>query len=354
MRTPNSSPRDATSALPSPPPSSPNVSRHMAPSRREHMSDGPSLEEEDELGVAIEVEDGAEDTIPLLYEDSETVRARRIVESYNFHREQHMQDCDRRALLNRLSSRGMQVPLFREFVDKWVARTYPAIEMDALEHSNVNCDIARLLLWQGSRPRFDNAGPEDWNTHDQFVECLKNEVHAATDGSMDEAKLKDLEETATAIMDQEFCVTGVKPHQGGFDVQSIVKPVPGERNGECVRLWWDFWGEIRREVQLDFVVMKDQQAVPIETPEGWQIWRVEDRMRPWHLTGGHEPLASLERQMGHVQVEPGEEKWLLQQGDHIMIVRPGNQKPIYLDVPETVWPDERYGEETKVEVLHFD
>lgn len=52
-------------------------------------------------------------------------------------------------------------------------------------------------------------------------------------------------------------------------------------------------------------------------------------------------------------IKAGDERWLLEQGEHIMIMGPDLQKSVYFDVPITVWPDERYGEEQVVEVLRF-
>ncbi|KAI0644634.1 hypothetical protein C8Q79DRAFT_912749 [Trametes meyenii] len=132
-------------------------------------------------------------------------------------------------------------------------------------------------------------------------------------------------ESAKKLLDDLVAPTGRKPRPGCNTAH--IRPIPGSKYS--LRLWPG--NPYVNEYCMDIVDTDTKQAV--NSPFKFDLWVIPDPDAPW-LSGPIGCLRSLERNFGIPQQDilPGEEKWVLRDGQTCLIRRPG-EKDVRFTVP---------------------
>ncbi|KAI0674828.1 hypothetical protein C8Q78DRAFT_1009110 [Trametes maxima] len=132
-------------------------------------------------------------------------------------------------------------------------------------------------------------------------------------------------ESAKQLLDDLVAPTGRKPRPGRDT--SHIRPIPNSKYS--IRLWPG--NPYVNEYCMDIVDTATKQ--PVNSPFEFDFWIIPDLDTPW-LGGPAGCLRSLERNFGIPQhkILPGEEKWVLRDGQSCLIRRPG-EKDIRFTVP---------------------
>ncbi|KAI0674827.1 hypothetical protein C8Q78DRAFT_1009108 [Trametes maxima] len=132
-------------------------------------------------------------------------------------------------------------------------------------------------------------------------------------------------ESAKKILDALIAPTGLKPRPGRDT--GHIRPIPNSKYS--IRLWPG--NPYVNEYCMDIVDTATKQ--PVNSPFEFDLWIIPDLDTPW-LGGPAGCLRSLERNFGIPQhkILPGEEKWVLRDGQSCLIRRPG-EKDIRFTVP---------------------
>ncbi|KAI0644640.1 hypothetical protein C8Q79DRAFT_972929 [Trametes meyenii] len=132
-------------------------------------------------------------------------------------------------------------------------------------------------------------------------------------------------ESAKQLLDGLVAPTGRKPRPGRDTAH--IRPIPGSKYS--IRLWPG--NPYMSEYCMDIVNTATGQAV--NSPFKFDLWIIPSPDASW-LSGPAGCLRSLERNFGIPQhkILPGEEKWVLRDGQTCLIRRPG-QKDILFTVP---------------------
>ncbi|TFK80516.1 hypothetical protein K466DRAFT_667619 [Polyporus arcularius HHB13444] len=144
-------------------------------------------------------------------------------------------------------------------------------------------------------------------------------------------------EMAKQTLDRYITIVGLKPTPNTPDAVVYIRPIP-----DCdysVRLW--LADDTSGEVCMDFVHNETKQ--PVNSPFEYELWAMPSRATLWN-----EPalLASLESSFG-AAVLPGEEKFVMSEGQTCVLKRPGHQN-VQFTVPRMARPTPE-----NVHVLNF-
>jgi len=118
----------------------------------------------------------------------------------------------------------------------------------------------------------------------------------------------------------------------GDDEDVFVRPIPGSEFS--IRLFGKYM-EHERKYGLDFV--RTSTGEPENSPFEFELHMVQPRNSsvPWHVPGGSARLHSMESGFGMrkgEKINPGEEKFILDEGTALLLKRPGH-RDVYFEVP---------------------
>ncbi|EIW63140.1 uncharacterized protein TRAVEDRAFT_43446 [Trametes versicolor FP-101664 SS1] len=215
----------------------------------------------------------------------------------------------------------------------------------AVESSLPGSQVARQVYIEFMQEVYPNITPRD--DHDLLIlgstrrEGTTAEILAWVDKKMENhikifGSRKAVLANAKELLDCIVGVTGVKPRPGR-DIAHI-RPIPGSKYS--IRLWPG--NPFVNEYCMDFVDTVTNR--PVNSPFAFELWAVPDPKSPWlALPSGR--LHSLERSF-HVardKILPGEEKWVLRDGQTCLLKRPGKRDVMFTvpirQQPQTVQYD---------------
>ncbi|KAJ8482796.1 hypothetical protein ONZ51_g5097 [Trametes cubensis] len=178
------------------------------------------------------------------------------------------------------------------------------------------------------------------------------EVYAALDKEFklmsEDEDLMETQEDWDCALNTVFEPTGIKPYPGEEDECIQIRPIPDTKYS--IRLFPGSFTDA--EYCMDFVDNETGEAV--NSPFPFELFAGGGETdTPWLNFQGSMKVASIERIFGHKQGEilPGEEKFILRDGQMCVLTRPGKPK-IRFTVPIRVHPENRPVEET--DVIHLD
>ncbi|KAL7278895.1 hypothetical protein ACG7TL_006726 [Trametes sanguinea] len=200
--------------------------------------------------------------------------------------------------------------------------------------SSTHLEIARDVYLEFLHKKYPNITPR----HDYDILTLgttripgtTEEVFAWVDERMQreaasfgsrEALLVDVRK----MLDQVVSVTGRKPR--GPQDRAHIRPIPDSKYS--IRLFPS--NPYNSEYCMDIVDTATKQ--PVNSPFEFELWVVPNPKAPW-LSMPSGCVRSLERNFGVAQddILPGEEKWLLRDGQTCLLKRPG-KRDVQFTVP---------------------